>query len=116
MQSYEAGPVLCGVSHLFVCRQQLGHPLPDGPCAALLGEPEHCIRAPACVILAVDDIADSTVNVDCGNPLPQPFALHLCGRHTPHLQMRQQAEGTGCHHSSISTDVLLLCNTHTMAY
>mmetsp|Transcript_4213 Transcript_4213/g.11363 ORF Transcript_4213/g.11363 Transcript_4213/m.11363 type:complete len:305 (-) Transcript_4213:467-1381(-) len=77
----------CAVVSLVLLGKQASHTLPDCTRASVRGEAEHRIRAPACILLSVDDIGDGAVHVHSGHTLPQPVALHHGGWHRPHLEV-----------------------------
>ena len=55
------------------------------------GLPEHCVGAPAGVLLAFDDAADGARGVHCSDPLAQPLALHGHGGEGPDLHSPELA-------------------------
>jgi hypothetical protein len=51
----------------------------------MLWEPEHCIGAPAGILLLSDDVGDGAADINSCHTLSQPLTLHVCGGDTPDL-------------------------------
>ena len=78
---------------------ELGDALPDGSSTTFSRESEDCIGPPSGIFLALDDVGDGPVDVDGGDTLSEPVALHHGGWDCPDLEVVRTHED--------------ICNTRT---
>jgi hypothetical protein len=52
-----------------------------------LGSPEDCIGSPASILLIVDNVRNSSVNIDSSHSFSKPVALHHGSGYSPYFEV-----------------------------